>query len=487
MLKIILSYRRADTQDIAMRVRDRLAARYGKKSVFTDIDSIPIGSDFLKHINRELAACDALLAIVGPRWLQGRESGAGIEQETDYVRLEVEGALKREIHVVPIIVGGAKMPKPSDLPESMRAFGYRNAAEVDSGVRFQDDMERLIRSLDEHFETKIPAQAVQIAARSGDIVESGRNPPQTLTIAAKEPEIEVGIDENSAPQGVRIRAVATFKAARRAVPAVDFALGFAGVAALSALVIGLLGYTRAALIIFGGILIATLVVMICMRLFSGRNSALTLAGIATVWAVALFFITFLAFTATAVAFKWPPGWASILGFDVEPVRKVSACPLPNEEMQAASCGHADGDYIVVNVRWDDADRGLVVRDAGSMRGIQLGVIPPNGTDIIVPSCDTEWCPVQCKGLKGWSRVTYLSPRSLALRTVTGIPQGDPHGLSMRTGPHPTCRSVGSLPAQGRDVILHGCESSLVDRSTWCRVTYNNISGWIPDGYLERQK
>jgi hypothetical protein len=256
---------------------------------------------------------------------------------------------------------------------------------------------------------------------------------------------------------------------------------------VAALTIGLLGNTRAALIIFAGMVVASLFVIACVRVFSGRNSALTLAGVATVWAVALFFITFLAFTATAVAFKWPPGWASILGFAVEPARELSVCPLPNEEMQAASCGHPEGDYIVVNIRWDDADHGLVVRDAGSMQGIQLGVIAPNTTDIIVPPCDTEWCQIQCKGLKGWSRKRYLSPRSLSLREVTGIPPGDPHGLSVRTGPHRTCRSVGSLPAQGRDVILHGCEASPAERSTWCRITYKNLSGWVPDGYLQRQK
>jgi uncharacterized protein YraI len=156
-------------------------------------------------------------------------------------------------------------------------------------------------------------------------------------------------------------------------------------------------------------------------------------------------------------------------------------------MQPASCGHADGEYIVVNIRWDDADRGLVVRDAGSVHGIALGVIAPNGTDIIVPPCDTEWCRVQCKGLQGWSRKRYLSLRSLALRTVAGIAPGDPHGVSIRSGPHPTCRAVGALPAQGRDIVLHGCEASPVDRSTWCRVTYKTLSGWVPDGYLQRQQ
>jgi hypothetical protein len=65
--KIIISYRRQDSQDIAMRVRDVLAPHYGPESVFTDIDSIPLGTDFVEHLNGELATCDALIAVVGPR------------------------------------------------------------------------------------------------------------------------------------------------------------------------------------------------------------------------------------------------------------------------------------------------------------------------------------------------------------------------------------------------------------------------------------
>ena len=137
MPKIIISYRRADTLDIAMRIRDQLSLRYGKELVFTDIDSIPIGTDFLEHISSEIATCDVLLAIVGPNWLSGgREHKSGIESETDYVRLEVESALKQSISVVPVIVSGARMPQPSELPEPIRSFAHRNAAAIDFRPEF---------------------------------------------------------------------------------------------------------------------------------------------------------------------------------------------------------------------------------------------------------------------------------------------------------------------------------------------------------------
>jgi hypothetical protein len=49
MTRIFLSYRRDDTAAISGRVYDRLVARFGRRNVFKDIDSIPLGVDFQRH------------------------------------------------------------------------------------------------------------------------------------------------------------------------------------------------------------------------------------------------------------------------------------------------------------------------------------------------------------------------------------------------------------------------------------------------------
>jgi SH3-like domain-containing protein len=473
MPKIVISYRRADSQDIAMRIRDRLAAHYGTKSVFTDIDSIPLGRDFLRHINSELEASDVLLAVVGPRWIRGGGEH-GIEEETDYVRLEVEGALKRDIPVIPVLVGGARMPKPAELPDSVRAFAYRNAATVDSGVNFQNDMDRLIRSLDEEFAARPPGPA------------TGRADADRPRESSSESRVSAAADAPLSSFAKHV--VEAFNAARNRVPAVGFAVGAAAVAALVALAMAPFGHARAAGVIFAGMLVALLLVILCARLLPNKNSALSVAGLVTVWSVALFFITFLVFTATAVAFRWPAQWASLIGFGVEASGGVGALPIcvrPDEESVAYSCGFADGDHVAINIRLDDLDRGLVIRSRADISGIQVGLIPPNGTDISVGACEGDWCPVQCKDRKGFSRKRYLSPRVAALRPIKGINPNDPQGVSVRTGPHPACQAVGSLRSSGRDVILHGCEA--IDGSTWCRITFNRFSGWIPSDHLELQR
>ena len=48
--KIALSYRRKDSDAITGRIRNRLARYFGERSVFMDIDNIPLGIDCREHI-----------------------------------------------------------------------------------------------------------------------------------------------------------------------------------------------------------------------------------------------------------------------------------------------------------------------------------------------------------------------------------------------------------------------------------------------------
>jgi hypothetical protein len=147
--KLVVSYRRSDSDAMAGRIRDRLSQSFGDASVFMDIDNIPFGADFRSQIMNALQATDILIAIVGNEWL-GAKGGVTrrIDDENDPVRIEVETALRRGIPVVPVLVLGAKMPEPSELPECIREFSFRNAAEVQAGRDFNQHMDRLIHSLD---------------------------------------------------------------------------------------------------------------------------------------------------------------------------------------------------------------------------------------------------------------------------------------------------------------------------------------------------
>src|ERR1700742_344199 len=126
MARVIISYRRADSTAITGRIRDRLVGKYGASRVFMDVEDIPFGSDFRDHIRNELLRSDVLLVIVGREWLGKDGDGARIQSETDPVRIEVETALQNSIPVIPVLVNGAQIPEPSDLPESLRSFAFLN-------------------------------------------------------------------------------------------------------------------------------------------------------------------------------------------------------------------------------------------------------------------------------------------------------------------------------------------------------------------------
>src|SRR5262245_34462816 len=113
MPKIAISYRRTDT-DATGRIYDRLVQRYGRETVFRDIDRIRLGVDFRIAVNEALNDTDVLLAIVGPNWRGlSEDGGSRINEVNDLVRIEIETALKRDIPIIPVLIGGSIMPKPT--------------------------------------------------------------------------------------------------------------------------------------------------------------------------------------------------------------------------------------------------------------------------------------------------------------------------------------------------------------------------------------
>jgi hypothetical protein len=148
MPRITIFYRRDDTLDITGRIFDRLAAHFGRDAVFRDIDNIPPGADFRKHIDIVLDQSDIILAIVGLRWIGPRAGQSRLASAADPVRPEIETALRKEKPLVPVLVSRAPMPRPEQLPESLHDFVDRNAVQVDAGQDFDVHIARLIRVMD---------------------------------------------------------------------------------------------------------------------------------------------------------------------------------------------------------------------------------------------------------------------------------------------------------------------------------------------------
>jgi TIR domain len=144
----MISYRRKDSVAYAGRIHDRLTTEFGSDNVYFDIDSIPLGVDFRQVIDQMVARCDVVLVVMGPQWLTIRDKGKRrLDMEGDYVRLEVQAALRRGIPVIPVLVAGAKMPNENQLPDVLAELAYRNATEVRHDPDFHSDVDRLISGL----------------------------------------------------------------------------------------------------------------------------------------------------------------------------------------------------------------------------------------------------------------------------------------------------------------------------------------------------
>ncbi len=149
MSGIFISYRRSDSPDATGRIYDRLVAEFGKAQVFKDVDSIPLGRDFRGHLNDIVGNCGVMLAIVGPHWTEARNPAGQrrLEDPDDFVRIELETALARDIPVVPVLVGHAQIPVAADLPGSLASLVFRQSIEVRPDPDFHNDATRLVTAL----------------------------------------------------------------------------------------------------------------------------------------------------------------------------------------------------------------------------------------------------------------------------------------------------------------------------------------------------
>jgi hypothetical protein len=147
-VRVFLSYRRTDVGGYAGRLHDDLVSQLGPKNVFQDVAAIPVGQDFTQVIDRQLDDCEAVLAVIGPGWLTA-STGAGtprLQGSDDYVRLELDRALRRGIPVVPVLVGGAHLPAADELPPELTELVRRQSVTLRDET-WRADVRGLVQSL----------------------------------------------------------------------------------------------------------------------------------------------------------------------------------------------------------------------------------------------------------------------------------------------------------------------------------------------------
>src|SRR5438477_6857131 len=180
--KLFINYRRDDTAPYAGRLYDRLIAHFGEDQVFIDIDQIEPGEDFVEVIHRKVGTCDIAIVAIGPNWLHVTDASGKrrLDDEEDFVRMEIVSALQRKIRVIPVLVGGARMPRKQDLPEALAPLSRRNAIEL-SETRFHADVNQLIEAIEKSF---------AVAEREAELSAMPAAPPQEPAAVRPPPEPE---------------------------------------------------------------------------------------------------------------------------------------------------------------------------------------------------------------------------------------------------------------------------------------------------------
>jgi hypothetical protein len=140
---VFLSYRREDSAGHEGRICEHLGAVFGPEHVFMDVQDITPGQDFADAIEQTISACQAVVVVIGPRWAADFKERSGGE---DFVRHEVAVALRRNVTVIPVLVGGAVMPSAGDLPDILSPLSRRQALEI-RDARFDDDAKLLAGAL----------------------------------------------------------------------------------------------------------------------------------------------------------------------------------------------------------------------------------------------------------------------------------------------------------------------------------------------------
>jgi hypothetical protein len=195
--RIFISYRREETAYPAGWLYDRLVDRFGDAQVFNDVESIAPGDDFIEVITSAVGSCDVLLALIGDQWLTITDADGRrrLEDPGDFVRLEIEAALARQVRVIPILVDGARMPRADELPPSLAALVRRQALEL-SPSHFAFDIGRLLKVLDT---TLAEVRTAQSRAASVETQERSRQREETKLLGRPTPTEVVATPARARP------------------------------------------------------------------------------------------------------------------------------------------------------------------------------------------------------------------------------------------------------------------------------------------------
>ncbi|MFZ0668433.1 MAG: toll/interleukin-1 receptor domain-containing protein [Acidimicrobiales bacterium] len=173
---VFISYRRGETSGQARAIHDMLEQRLGEQRVFMDVDAIALGEVFYTKIAEGIQSSGVALVLIGHDFFD-EQNQARLHQADDWVRVEIETALHRQVPIIPILVERASMPRADLLPESLRPLTTFQAMDLEN-QRWDYDMQRLNNSIDTLIAKRAMAPTVPVVGAGGHAPAPPPAPPR---------------------------------------------------------------------------------------------------------------------------------------------------------------------------------------------------------------------------------------------------------------------------------------------------------------------
>ena len=203
--KIFFSYRREDEPGFALALYSRLDQTFPSERLLMDIQGgTAAGQDFVQVLKDQVSACDVMLVLIGPKWLSAiDETGRRrLDDPQDFVRVEIESAVRLGKRVIPVLVHKAEMPRAEALPEPIRPLAWSQALGL-TRERLNADAQGIIKALQHALEEAEAAR--QQAATEAAAAEKQR----AAELAAR---AQVGVRAEN--EGLRLEGVAVLSPER---------------------------------------------------------------------------------------------------------------------------------------------------------------------------------------------------------------------------------------------------------------------------------
>jgi hypothetical protein len=162
--KVFVSYRRQDAAYPTGSLRSMLVGRFGAENVFKDVGpGRSAHEDSSTATERAILRSDVLLAVIGDRWLTatGVDGEPSLNAVDDYVRLEIEAALRYEVPVIAVLAD-SRMPRAQELPPSIAPLASAEAFPL-SPYYFVDDAHRVMDAVVDVFRRRRASEPTSTA------------------------------------------------------------------------------------------------------------------------------------------------------------------------------------------------------------------------------------------------------------------------------------------------------------------------------------